>query len=515
MVPIIRLAALVALLAPPAIALPAADTVRPIALARLSSDPSAGLDGDQGVSRGVAWGDYDNDGLPDLAVANTDGGTVFLYRNVDGKRFERQRSSPVEAAIGNAQGVVFVDFDNDGWLDLFVTVEEAPSRLYRNDGAGSLIPAPMAPLTTGAYSSTQSCWADVDSDGWLDVYVVRADFQDDVLFRNLEGKGFKQIVGPWTGRMNNGRSCAFGDPDHNGRPDLYVANAVVRIGELTKTAPNDFYRNVGGGGFEQVRDGEFIHATGYSYGVSWFDHDQDGDDDLFVSNIGRYEPNYLYENVNGRLFMPVWSSIILRDMPGPVKGHVWADFDNDGDPDLFVAEGHGGARPEHAPFDNVNRYYENDGSDFRIADAGDIVGAARVSAGAAGADVDRDGDVDLFIANWSGDDLNNQFFRNMGGGNAIRFKLRGTRSNRMGIGARIAVQTGVGSHSKTQYRSLWLNMGYASMGEPIVHFGLGAETMTQSVVVRWPSGRVDRHSGLAANADYELVEGSTKARRLP
>ena len=482
--------------------------------ARLSSETSAGLDGDGGVSRGVAWGDIDNDGFPDLAVANTDSGNVFLYRNVGGARFARQRSSPVEIPRGNAQGVVFVDFDNDGWLDLYVTTEGAPNRLYRNDRSGNLQPIQMGTLTASTTASTQSCWADIDSDGWLDVFIVNADYQDDVLYRNIDGREFTPVTGPWIGKRNHGRSCAFGDPDGDGKPDLYVANAYVQVGEGTRYASNYFYRNIGGGQFEDVRAGEFVNAYGYSYGVSWFDYDQDGDEDLFVSNISRFEPNVLYENVDGRLFMPLWSSIVLRDIPGPVKGHVWADFDNDGDADLFVAEGHGGARPEHAPFDNVNRYYEFADGNFRVADAGDAVKGERISAGAAGADVDRDGDIDLFVANWAGEDLNNQFFRNEGGGNAIQLRLRGVQSNRMGVGAKVSIETGSGQSMRIQHRSLWLNMGYASMSEPIIHFGLGGETTVRNVVVHWPSGKVDRHSALAANALYELKEGSAQATRL-
>jgi len=467
-----------------------------------------------GTSRGVAWGDFTGDGYPDLVVSNTDDESLFIYRNVEGKRLEPVEGSEVSAIAGHAQGVNWIDINNDGHLDLFVAREEGANLLFINDGAGELSRMEAGALTQDVYQSVQGCWADYDNDGYLDVYVVQADYQDDVLYRNVDGKRFVPIAGSWQSLGNHGRSCAWSDVDHNGFPDLYVANAYMMVGEETRTAPNFFFKNRDGSTFDRVTEGEFTNFYAYSYGVSFMDFDQDGDDDLYVSSIGRYDPNMLFENVDGTLFHPVRGSMLIRDRSGPVKGHAWGDYDNDSDVDLFVAEGHGGARPEHAPFDNTDRLYQNAGNGrFEVADVPMLTDYNLVSAGAAHADFDLDGDLDLFIANWgdvgANDTLkqNNQFFENVStAGNWITIQLSGTQSNKMGIGARLRLVTASEVDTLIQYRTLSANNGYGSMNEPVIHFGLGAYKVAQELEIMWPSGVVDTHHELSVGNRYVAEE---------
>ncbi|MEM9570449.1 MAG: CRTAC1 family protein [Pseudomonadota bacterium] len=478
---------------------------RPAALEHsIVLDSGAGLSEHGGVSRGVAWGDFDGDGFPDLAIANTEGGHVFVYRNQRGQTFQRIESGDVWEVTADAQGVVWTDVNNDGWLDLFVTAENGRNLLFVNDGKGGLHDTDGGALTQDVTQSTQSCWADINRDGWLDAYVVNADYQPDRLYINQGDSQFVVTPGPWSRHENHGRSCAFADPNLDGYPDLYVTNAYSEESGSRRVTSNAFYLN-GVDGFNGVTSGEVVHFTGYSYGVSWFDADQDGDEDLFVSNISRYEPNWYFENVGDGHFFPNWGIAMMRHRPGPVKGHVWADFDNDGDTDLFLAEGHGGARPEHAPFDNRNSYFENTEGSYAVVDKGALTEDARISAGAAAADVDLDGDLDLVIANWAGDDLNNEFYRNHAAGNWVSIRLQGTSSNRLGVGAQVKLETASDTH-RTQYKSLWLNNGYASMSEPVLHFGLEAATQIERLTISWPSGRVDTHEEVDANQHYTAIE---------
>ncbi len=483
---------------------------------RLSFELSEGLGlADKGgTSRGVGWGDFDGDKYPDLIVSNTHGEELFLYRNVGGQRFERVTDGDLGKVRGHAQGVNWVDINNDGHLDLFVAREEGANLLFSNDGNGRLSLAEAGALTTDETQSVQGCWADFDRDGYLDVFIVNSDYQDDALYRNVDGSSFERVPGPWRGQNDHGRSCGWSDVDGDMFPDIYVANAYFEINENRKTAANNFYRNLGGRSFAQVRRGEFVNYHAYSYGVSWMDFDQDGDEDLFVSSIGRHEPNMLFENVDGQLFHPQRSSILVRDRFGPVKGHAWGDFDNDGDVDLFVAEGHGGARPEHAPFDNRDRMYENAGDgNYRVADLPAMTDHDLVSAGTAWADFDRDGDLDIFIANWGETKegrQDNQLFRNTAAeGNWIVIALQGRESNRQGIGARVAITIDAEHDVRTLYRTLQSNSGYGSMNESILHFGLGTADVIQSIRIEWPSGQVDEYGATAANARNTALEGAT------
>lgn len=469
----------------------------------LHFEPISGLAGHGGVSRGVAWGDFNQDGFPDLAITNAENGQIFVYQNMKGQSFLRVKTGDLSTIDANFQGVTWTDVNNDDWLDLFVTTENGPNILLINQKNGILLRASAGDLTTDISHSMQACWADVNIDGLIDVYVVNGDSQEDALYLNQDGITFRKKDGPWAGHMNNGRSCAFADPNNDGYADLYIANAHKNIGNRRIFSTNDYYQN-NNGLFVAMESGEFVNFHGYSYGVSWFDFDQDGDEDLFVSNINLHEPNWLFETLPSIEFVPRWDSAMMQATRGPAKGHVWADFDNDADSDLFLAEGHGGARPRHAPFDNVNSYFRNDKFQFTIAELGDPTLDNFVSAGAAAADIDRDGDLDLVVANWAGESVDNQLFRNQTSGNYIVIKLVGTESNRLGVGTKVSVTT---SDGQVQYKTLWLNSGFASMNEPILHFGLANSCSVTLIKVFWPTGKSSEFKNVLANNHYLVVEG--------
>ena len=439
-----------------------------------------GLSEDQAVSRGVAFADFDGDGDPDAAIANTDGGPISLYRNKGTDGFEPWRDAALGSSIANHEGIAAPDFDNDGFPDLFVAVTGGENLLFRNIAGRSFEKVAAGDLTADTGNWSQGCWADYDNDGLLDVFVVQSGPGPAAMFRNVADGKFARVAGPWDAAADDSRSCAAADPDADGLPDLYVTNAHIGEGDSRRMAPNSFYGNSGAWTFTKLERGEMVNDTGYSYAASWFDYDQDGDEDLLVTNIDRYTPNAIYRNDGESGFLPDWSSAMAGDRIGPGKGHVWSDFDLDGDADLFIAEGHGGARPEHFPFDSTDRFYRQGAAGWAVSELGDATRRDRVSAGAAAADVDLDGDQDLLVAIWQGEDLGNEFYRNGAAGAATSFALKGTRSNRQGVGARIVLTSG----DRVQYRSIWLNSGYGSHSEPVAHFGL-ATNEAVSVEVTW------------------------------
>jgi hypothetical protein len=495
----------------------------PVSGGRISSDGSA--------SRGVAWADFDADGDPDLVIGNTAGQWNAFYLNIRHGRRDDWRdgavspepgstdatarflkvsdpnSSPlggVAAAGGRAEGVSWVDYDGDGDLDLhLVTRGSEPDLLFENRAAEGLVRVTQG-LLVQSRSHTMACWADADGDGWLDVFLVgyRSEAGNSLL-RNLGGGEFVVVEGtPFAEASKAGRACAWGDPNGDGLPDLYVGNA---------REPNDMFWNRGSLRFE--RDGSRSHvvqASGYTYGLSWADFDQDGDHDLFVANFDT--ANVLYRNDGGGGLEPVGLDPITLDEGGASKGHAWGDYDLDGDLDLFVANG------TYGP-DMRNFLYLNEDGSFRRGLSGVLTEHADTSAGTAWADYDGDGDLDLFVANWGSSDQVNRLYRNTTsettGRSWIGFRLRSAPPNAFAWGATVSVRATIGGQARRLTRWNVPTTGYGSQSEMLIHFGLGDAEAVDSVVVRWPSGHVERRGQHRARQIWVLEQNGTAPAASP
>jgi hypothetical protein len=488
---------------------------------------------DGGASRGVAWADFDQDGDPDLVVANTAGQWNAFYRNTllgvrhDGRATVESGDSTtrgsamasflkvsdpdlsplggVAAARGNAEGVSWVDYDGDGDLDLhIVTRGRQADLLFENQGAEGLTRVTEGELVRTAGSS-MACWADVDGDGWLDVFLVAyRDEQRNTLLRNLGGGRFQNLRdSPVTAGSGTGRACAWGDPDDDGLPDLYVGNA---------REPNGFFRNRGGFEFEpDVEAGHLVEHVGYSYGLSWADFDGDGDHDLFVANFDR--ENVLYRNDGSGHLEPVRADPIAEETAGASKGHAWADYDLDGDLDLFVANG------TYGP-DMRNFLYLNQGDGQFIRELrGEVLAHPDTSAGTAWADYDRDGDLDVFVANWGSSDQVNRFYRNTARDitdrSWVAFRLRSATPNTHGWGAKVRAKVTLQGESRWMTRWNIPTTGYGSQNDLVVHFGLGDADSVDSLAVRWPSGRADVHTDVGVRRSWRVIEGGDLEPVMP
>jgi hypothetical protein len=471
-------------------------------------ESAAGVDG--GLSRGVSWGDFQGDGWPDLLIGNTINQPDFLYRNNGDGKFSQIHEVPVTLSAGWTEGIVWVDIDNDGDLDVFAARGESIA-MYRNSGETGLTAVETNWWPDIEIEVTEGCWGDYDADGDLDVYLAVRDGKADRLYRNDGDWRFTLVEeGPWMVNRGDARTCAWGDADGDGDLDLFVGNFLEKIDGENRKARNRLYRNDGDGRFSEVGDKPFLDLPALTYGASWVDYDDDADLDLFVSNIARSDRNILFENRGNLDFIAREDLAIAQESQGPSKGHTWGDFDNDGDIDLFVANGTEGT-DEIEDYGIENFFYLNRGNaTFERVRQGALVTDLNISAGTAWSDYDRDGDLDILVANWGDSDEDNALYRNDGPcGNWIILEPQGHHSNRQGIGARFELVIQTGDEVHRQFRWQLPKTGYGSSNEPIIHFGLGEALEANELQVTWPSGTVDVHKSVSANKRYIAIEGKT------
>ncbi len=492
------------------------------------------------VASGGGFIDFDGDGDLDIYLLNGAAIPGFvpvqpvssvLYRNDGNGSFTDVTD---QAGVGNVggygMGMAVADYDNDGDDDLFVTNYGA-NILYRNEGGGVFdnvtaqagLSVPRSPLF-----STSSVFLDYDRDGHLDLYVcvyVEFNFDTnrrcsrdgiqsycgpdiyegvaDLLYHN-NGDGTFSDVSAKAGIANpkgKGLGVVGGDYDGDGWTDIFVAN------DLT---PDFLYRNNGDGTFT---DQALLAGVAYGedgvaragMGVDLGDYDRNGTPDIYVTNFS-LEPNSLHRNNGNGTFT---ESTFGAGVGNPTLlflgfGTAFKDFDHDGWLDLFAANGH--VIDNISLFDSsityaqTNQLFRNDG-DGRFTDVSDRAGAPfqveRVHRGAAFGDVDNDGDIDILVTTVNDVPL---LLRNNGtggsGGNggygSLLVSTEGVRSNRNGIGARVTVVT----DAQRQRREIRSGYSYLAANDLRAHFGLGASTGVDSVIVDWPSGARDVVTGI-------------------
>ncbi|GAA0860699.1 CRTAC1 family protein [Sphingopyxis soli] len=345
--------------------------------------------------RGLAWGDYDGDGWPDLfGGATEEAAGNLLFRNEGGRRFAAQAVDPVTAGRSARQSS-WVDYDNDGDLDLFAANRSGPNALFRQD-AGRFVRVAAEQAGDDARPTVGACWFDYDRDGDLDLFLANQAGATDALWRN-DGDRFTDVA-PALGMDRPGRprtegsvGCAVGDYDNDGELDLFVASYGVNI----------LYRNKGDGSFENVAPRLGLAENNHAVGAAWGDYDNDGWLDLFVAaytgKSGAQQPaNRLYRNLGGNGFanvLPPGSALNVAD-----HGVQWIDYDRDGALDLSVTRGYtasGGHFLFHNDLDKaaaqrslavrvVDRAgrFTRMGAEVRLTDAsGKIIATRQVSTG--------------------------------------------------------------------------------------------------------------------------------------
>ncbi len=447
-------------------------------------------------SVGCAWGDYDNDGYVDLFVVNFGASpTNTLYHNHRDGTFTRIfGGAPVNEA-GSGHGCAWGDFDNDGYLDLFVSNLLTTNRLYRNNGDGTFqkLSGPLGSDYLGY--SVSGAWGDFDADGFLDLFVAvgaLADNQVDALYRNL-GHGRFTNVAVSAGLTQTLKSTqgTWADVDGDGRLDLFVTHHA--------NEGNFIYHNIGNGTFQVISNGTVLNERMNSVGGAWGDYDNDGDLDLFVVNRGTSQRNSLYRNNGHGTFEKITTGAIVNDI-GTYNNCAWADYDNDGYLDLFVVN------------ENLkNRLYHNSGDGtFLSVTQGSLVNDIANSAGCSWGDYDNDGFLDLFVANGTLTARQRNFlYHNDGNSNHwIKVRCVGTLSNRSAIGAILRAKALINGALRWQMRQVTGGNGWMSQDSLDVSFGLGDATNVDLLRIAWPSGIVQEFTNVVANQTLIVEEPS-------
>ncbi len=475
------------------------------------------FENEKGASKGVAWGDYNNDGYPDLYVTNGAQGYKqlnFLYRNNGDGTFTRITVGPPVEDQFISGGCSWGDFDNDGDLDLYVAtnVDNANdplknNLLYENNGDGTFTKNTTAgpPVNDKEYTATVG-WGDYNNDGFIDLFVKNGWVQKQAnsLYLNNGDGTFTDITGIPLVSSSNATfisTFAWGDYDNDGDLDLAVAGGA---------GPNNaIWRNDGNNTFTKLlnANNESIIEGSDSSGPCWGDYDNDGDLDLFITNFGDAGPekNFLYRNDGNDVFTKITTGDVVNDVAYSY-GAAWGDIDNDGDLDLFVGNDNDGTPGLK------NFLYINNGDGTFTKNTTSVVLDSTFTYGVAFADYNRDGFIDLFTAR----EGKNILFRNNGPniGNTNRWinvKLIGTTSNRAGIGAKVRVRATINSQVRWQMREICAQNGYGGHDELTAHFGLGNATIIDELRVEWPSGNVQTFTNVPTNQFLTINESGTAA----
>ena len=449
----------------------------------------SGIDARQ-YGLGVAAGDVDNDGCVDLLLTNF-GTNQLFHNNCDGTFTDVSKSSGIQAPPGVAVAAAFFDYDRDGWLDLYIgynvdyTLKNdtrcpnvagvrdycpprayggQPDRLYRNVGGGRFVDVTAKALIGGttAGPALGVSTADFNGDGWIDIYVAN-DGVENLLWINQRNGTFKETA-------------------------LLAGAAVNELGKAEA-----------------------------SMGVDAGDFDNDGDEDLFFTNLTGEGHDLLVNDGTGTFQeMSARAGLASASLPYTGFGTAWFDFDNDGLLDLLTVNGKvalEGRSSGTFPYDQRKQLFRNlgDGTFKDVtAEAGAAFAISEVGRGAAFGDVDNDGDVDVVVAN-DGGPLR-LLVNNIGNRNHwLGLRLAGAGGRDM-LGAHVAVLRG---SSGPLYRRARSDGSYASANDPRVLVGLGASVETPAVRVRWPDGRVEEWTAMAIDRWTTITQGGGRPSSWP
>lgn len=491
---------------------------------------------------GCAFIDYDNDGWPDILLVNgadwpghakSGATTLKLYHNNhDGTFIDVTRKAGLAVSF-YGMGVAVGDYDNDGFDDIFVTAV-GQSHLFHNNGNGTFTDVTKSAGLWGPDEfSTSAAWVDYDRDGKLDLIVanyVQWSEQTDLyctldgthksyctpesykgtsvrLWHNLGNGNFEDVTqkAGLYDTTSKSLGIAILDANNDGWPDIFITN---------DTQPNKLYINQKNGVFEEraVPAGVAFSEDGIAragMGVDAADYDHSGSASLIITNFAN-QMLALYHNEGNGLFVDEAPQSEVGRATLLTLGFAcfFFDYDNDGRPDIFVADGHieneierVQKRVTYAEPPHLFRNLGNGKFEEVTLKLGEGFAAPKVARGAAYADIDNDGALDVLVTTNGGPA---HLYHNEGGTNqSLRIKLVGTKSNRDGIGAIVRVTTA----GEKQWQMMRSGSSYLSASELVLTFGLGSKTKVDAIEIEWPSGQSEKLSNIPAGQTVTIAEG--------
>ena len=464
----------------------------------------SGVDNESGyiiLGGGISFVDFDDDGWDDITVPSADGYPLRFYKNFSGNFLEVYPIIPI--ITYQTKSVTWVDIDNDGDKDLYITSDDVGNKLYKNNGNFTFqdVTATCG-LPQGNLFTYGASWGEIDNDGYLDVFIsnriVTGGSISNYLYRNNGDGTFTDVTAASgiTIAYELSFCSGFFDYDNDGWQDIYIAN--------DKSFPNVLYKNNGDGTYTDVSLSSGTGIAIDAMSVTVDDFNADGFFDIYVTNT--YFPisdpggNVLFKNNGDGTFTDIAaSSGTIFDSVG--WGAVFLDADNDADLDLYVS----GSLDGSVSGLLSSAFYENIGPEtFTMPLNSGLDLDQQISYANAIGDLDNDGKLDIVVYN---NDYRPSVYKNTSTNtnNYLGIELVGTTSNKDGIGSVIEISI----NGEQQYRYTMCGEGYMSQNTHKEYFGLGTETEVDYVKVKWLSGIEDTIFNVSANQVLTVIEGST------